>query len=176
MTKAEVAKLLAVLQYAYPNGRIPADDTAISLWYQMLRDLDCQTVNTAVMGMVATLKYPPSIADIREAVARAMAEARGDPDAGQAWRTVYKAIGRYGYYRPGEARAALGERMWKAIDMVGGWSHLCSTDEIEIVSAQFERRYKAMQEQERYKTLVPLEARERMKELAGRAQRQLEGA
>ena len=118
--------------------------------------------------MCATLKFPPSIADIREAVAKAAQDARGVLSAGEAWARVKGAIGRYGWNRGEEARAALGEDIWRAVQMIGGWVEICVSDEPETVrSAQFERRYNAMIQQQGEKIQIPESVRTDMAALVG---------
>lgn len=165
MTKAETAKLLAYIAIAYPNGKVESNEPTVNLWSKFTADLTLEQATLAVDSMIATLKFPPTIADIREAVARSMADARGEPTAGEAWARVLKAVGRWGYYQPDKARAALGESLWASVQQVGGWNHLCTTDEIEIVSAQFERRYKAQAEQGRRRAQIPAQVQERMRAL-----------
>lgn len=165
MTKADTAKLLQIIIKAYPSSRLQADDDTLNLWHEMLSDLPVDIAASAAKAMIATLRFPPTIADIREAVARSISEARGDLTAGEAWAKVLKAVGRYGYYRGDEARAALGESLWASVQQIGGWSHLCTTDEVEIVSAQFERRYKVMREQEQRRMQIPAQVQDRMRAL-----------
>lgn len=168
---------MAIIAAAYPNCRIdPEDRLQRGVWHDMLGDLSYGAALLVTQAMIATLKFPPTIADIREAAARSTAEARGEPTAGEAWAKVLKAIGRYGYYRPTEARQALGERLWDAVSQAGGWTCLCTTDEIEIISAQFERRYKAAQEQQRYRLQVPQAVQDHLKALgAGTMLKQIGG-
>lgn len=163
MTKSETAKLLAYIAVAYPNGKVEPNEPTVALWSQFTADLPYEMAKLAVDSMISTLRFPPTIADIRESVARARSEACGELSAGEAWGKVRKAISRWGYYRPIEAHEALGDELWGVIEQVGGWSYLNTTeDDISTISAQFERRYKARQEQEKYRVMVPALVRERM--------------
>lgn len=166
MTKQETAQLLALLNSAYPRFKVAGSAEALSIWHEMLEDLPGEVVAVAVKRMISTLEYPPTIADIRKAVASAAQDAQGKQKAGEAWRKVIKAISDYGYYRPDEALAAIGEDAWRAVEMIGGWANLCIGEEPEsVLSAQFERRYDAMIEQQAHGIQIPASVNEDMKRL-----------
>lgn len=168
MTRDEVITLIQTIIVMYPGSKISADPLTVSVWHEMLQDLPGEVVSAATKRMCATLKFPPSIADIRENVTAAVKDARGIPAAGEAWSRVRKAISQWGYYRPDEARAALGEEIWRAVEMVGGWQELCVGDgDTAVTSAQFERRYSAMVQQEMERVQIPASVREDMQRLAG---------
>ena len=164
MTRDEVITLLQTIIVMYPGSRINADPLTVAVWHEMLRDLPGDVVSAATKRMCATLKFPPSIADICENVAQAVREAQGMPTAGEAWAKVRKALSWYGYYRPDEARKALGEEIWRAVEMVGGWREVCE-GEGTIISAQFERRYDAMVQQEMNRVQIPASVRDDMARL-----------
>ena len=166
MTRNETIQLLAMLSVSYPRFAFTPDETTVNMWHGMLKDLPGDVVGVATQRMIATLKFPPTIADIREAVANAAQDAKGSVDAGEAWRRVVKAIGLFGYYRGDQAREYLGEDIWRAVEMVGGWCDLCISEDSEAVrSAQFERRYTAMMQQHSQAIQIPASVREDMKRL-----------
>lgn len=166
MTKAETVTLIQLLIVMYPASKINDDELTIGVWHEMLEDLPAEVVGAAVKRMCAVLKFPPSIADIREAVADAARDAQGTLAAGEAWARVKKAVSLYGFYRPDAARKALGERIWRAVEMIGGWQELCAGEEdTSVRSAQFERRYNAMVAQESERVQIPASVREDMKRL-----------
>ena len=166
MTKDEVITLIQTIIVIYPASTVKADELTVNVWHEMLRDLPGEVVSAATKRMCSTLKFPPSIADIRENVAQAVKEAKGIPSAGDAWAKVSKALSWYGYYRPEEARKALGEQIWRAVEMVGGWRELCE-GETAILSAQFERRYNAMVQQDMNRVQIPASVNDEMKKLVG---------
>lgn len=168
MTKAETIALLQTIIVMYPGSKINADPLTVAVWQEMLGDYPGEVVSAAVKRMCATLKFPPSIADIRENVAQAVEEARGIPTAGEAWAKVCKARSWYGYYRADEAHAALGDEIWRAIGMVGGWRELCIGEgDAAVTSAQFERRYNSMIQQAMNRIQIPASVHEEMMRLVG---------
>jgi hypothetical protein len=150
----------------YPSSRVNADPLTVAMWHEMLEDLPADVVSVAMKRMCATLKYPPSVADIREAVKDAVQDAAGIPIAGEAWARVSKAMSRWGYHRPEQARADLGEDIWRAVEMIGGWCEVCM-GERAVLSAQFERRYNAMVGQRARTIQLPEGVREEMARLVG---------
>lgn len=168
MTREETAQLLAMLAVAYPGSKISADEMTLSLWEEMLSDLPGEVVGAATKRMIATLRFPPSVADVRQAVADAVSDADGVVSAGEAWSRVKRAVSWYGWPRGEEARKALGEDIWRAIGMVGGWQYMCQSEDDESTrSAQFERRYNAMIHQKHERIQIPESVRSDMARLVG---------
>lgn len=168
MTKIETAQMLALISAAYPRFEMRESEKTLSVWHEMLKDMPGDVVSVAVKRMISTQKFPPSIADIREAVAASVQQAKGTESAGEAWRKVTKAIGMYGYYKGEAAHEYLGERIWRAVEMIGGWADLCISEDSEAVrSAQFERRYNAMIQQQAEAIQIPASVSEDMARLMG---------
>ena len=167
MNKAETAYLLQKLIIMFPGTKLTADELTVSVWQEMLYDLPAELAMCAAMRVCAVKTFPPAIAEIRAAAAEAMEESRGALSAGEAWAKIRKAIGEYGYYRPEQARRALGEEIWRAVEMTGGWSELCMSDAGSgVLSAQFAKRYEAAQRQSRENVLIPEGLRAEMKRIA----------
>ncbi len=156
MTRAETAEMLAYIAIAYPNGKIEPNMATINLWAKFTEDVSYSDAVAAVDAYVATSPFPPAVADFRSSLTKIKTEARGDLSAGEAWAKVWKAMSLFSYHRGDEAREWLGDRLWGAVQLVGGWSYLCTTeDDVSTLSAQFERRYKAAQEQRNYRDQIP---------------------
>lgn len=168
MTLRDTATLLQTIAAMWPTSQFRSDEMTVRVWHKMLQDMPAEVVSTAVERMASTLKFPPSIADIREAVAQATSDAQGKLSAGEAWRKVIKAISNYGCYRPDEAREYLGPDIWRAVEYIGGWTDTCLSEEPETVrSAQFERRYNAMRTQQEQLIQIPASVRDDMARLMG---------
>lgn len=66
MNRQETARLLVLINQAYPRFEIPSDkivDTA-NLWAEMFKDKPYENVSQAVKQLITELKYPPTIADV----------------------------------------------------------------------------------------------------------------
>lgn len=144
---------MRVIASAYPRSRWENFDETLEIWHEMLEDLELPVVQLALKRMIAVLKFPPSVADLREAVADLATQ--GQLTAGQAWGRINAAIRRYGFYQPEKAREDLGEDLWTMVSQVGGWTHLCESDKMDVIGAQFERRYNDMLKRRKETIQVP---------------------
>lgn len=75
MTRADVAEILAVLAAAFPEVELDTETTA-TLWEIMLADLGFDETQAAVMELIATHKWFPRIAEVRQLVVRNRLEDR----------------------------------------------------------------------------------------------------
>lgn len=165
MTKADTAKLLTIIIKAYPASRLQADDETLNLWHEMLSDLPVDIAASGTKALIATLKFPPSIADIREAVAKAMSEARGDLSVQDALAKLRRSFKLYGYYNPTGAREYLGEAIWRVVTMVAGsYVELCVLED-ENWPARFERLYNGQAAQDMRQLQIPAQVQEHLKAL-----------
>ena len=142
MEREEIKQILGIIYSVYqPNLLPPMTKELLGVWHELLQDLPVQAVKASVAAWITTNKYPPTIADIRERVARPALDAIETPE--QAWTRVYKAIGKYGRTEPDMARLELGEDLWA---MVGrDWSYYCLLLESDMPNekARFIRAYTA---------------------------------
>lgn len=90
MTRAEAAKLVAIIVTAYPNFDKFKDAQAVAstvdLWAAMFADDDARIVGLAVKKHIATNKWPPSVAELREIMLEIQRPELIAPD--QAWAAV----------------------------------------------------------------------------------------
>ncbi len=64
MKRNEAARLLTVIAAAYPN--FEPDDDKVRIWAEMMADLEYETAATALQRHIATSRFAPTIAEIRE--------------------------------------------------------------------------------------------------------------
>lgn len=168
MNKSETVAILAVISAAWPsrNGQSWVTPEVIDIWSEMFAADDPREVTAAVKGMISTQKFMPTIADVKEAMQKQRALARGDLTAGEAWEKVIKAMHRWGYYQPDKAHEMLGDEIWAVIRQCGGWA-VCCDSEMTVISAQFERRYNARKERQAYAEKLPAGLIEGVRELLG---------
>lgn len=101
MNKQEFSLFTMALKTYYPRENLLPNTQAMELWYQQLQDIPYRTAEAALNQWVATNKWSPSIADIRETAAGV---ASGEVlDWGEGWEQVLKAIRKYGLYRAEDA-------------------------------------------------------------------------
>jgi hypothetical protein len=139
MTESKIADVLALLVGSYPRQALGA--ATLNAYTVMLVDLDGDQAMRAVTELVATSKWFPSIAEIRERAAESTA---GVPDFDQAWDEVQARIQDTGYGpMPQWSSPALADSV-RAI----GWKTLCHDENQATVRAQFRDMYAKRRERE----------------------------
>jgi hypothetical protein len=133
VTKIEVQKLVAVLLAAFPSARITEGTSAV--YESMLADLDHRLANAAVQSLIATARFMPTIAEIRDAVVELQ---RGPRRAGgDAWGDVLRAVSTVGRYRfPSFDDGAVAA----AVDALG-WQNICDSENQVADRARFIELY-----------------------------------
>lgn len=162
MDKKEVINLLGLAAANFPNMQERDLRPTASLWEKMLSDMPYQVAEDALIRVLATAKFFPTIADIREA-AVVNTQPRID-SAGEAYEKVLKAIRWFGSYREQEALETLDPITRKATQAIG-WKSLCLSEEPDVVRGQWRKAYEALEKREATEAKVP----ERLKQLTERA-------
>lgn len=148
MTKEEFKNILAGLMSNYPGLKI--DNTAqFNFWYESLKDIDYDVCKLGVMKMVQTLKFTPTIANIREACTVDKTVLVSD-----AWDEVMTCVRRYGSYREVDALDSMGPTTRRVVESIG-YRNLCMSENIMADRAHFIKLYEQMAERQRQDNLLP---------------------
>ena len=110
------------LKTYYPKEGLLPNQQAIELWYRQLEDIPYQLAEIALNKWVATNKWSPTIADIRESTASV---SHGEkPMWSDGWEQVQMAIRKFGM---GNATGALNsmDSLTAATVRRLGWTNLC---------------------------------------------------
>lgn len=156
MDKKEFALFASALRTYYSKENLLPNSQAMELWFRQLMDIPYPVAEATLNKWVATNKWSPSIAEIRELAAEIQ---NGKlPDWGEAWEETCKAISRYGYYRPKEALASLSPLTRKTVDRLG-FTNLCLSENPTADRANFRQCYEivAKREQEAQVLSLPLQ-------------------
>lgn len=149
MTQAEAAKLVAVMLAAFPQSKATAQTSQV--YERMLADLDYPSANAAVERLLATARFMPSIAEIRET---AMAITVGEQKpGGEAWGVVLKAIAHEGYMRVPGRDFVFSDPVTARCVAAMGWENLCNSENSHADRARFTDLYDRLAVQERRKQL-----------------------
>lgn len=65
MNKREFAEVMVIIKAAYPGSNLIPDEMSKNLWFEMLKDLEYDSVLKAVRKHIQTSPFVPTIADIR---------------------------------------------------------------------------------------------------------------
>lgn len=162
MTDAECAKLVAVMMGAFPSAKFNAQTSQV--YERMLRDLDYRAANAAVERLLATSRFMPTVADVREA---ALALTSGEiKPGGEAWGEVLRLISRYGARRYDVGwEPPIADPATRQTVAALGWVNLCDSENQVADRARFVELYdKLAASQRRSQLSEHLPATQRLRE------------
>lgn len=153
--RTEFATLMAGLKSNYPNWQFDLQDKNMMLfWYESLMDIPMQVLTAAVHKLISQEEFYPNIAKIRKAASEII---NGEPvDETEAWGLVKKAIRSFGYARAEEAYASLPVEVVQAIQAMGGWLEICSSENDEADRAHFYRTMKSINKRQELDNVVSI--------------------
>jgi hypothetical protein len=157
MTRQEALAVMAMLKTAYPtfykNFNKEDINAAVNLWATMFSEEPIQVVNEAIKALMCTLKYPPTIADVKEKIRKIT-----QPDEMtemEAWQMVRRAIS---YYHANEAFANLPSILRKIVgspNQLREWALMDVETVNSVIQSNFMRSYKAKVAQEKEYAMLP---------------------
>lgn len=169
MTEHEFDVIVKGLRAAYPNSRGFLEDNASrAIWFRFLGKLDYSTVEMAAYKHIATVKFPPTIAELLEQCSNMTMDLTKNWLDG--WNMVQRAIGKYGIYQEEAALKALEDQDPTTASIVRrmGWKSLCLSEEANVDRANFRMVYERTQEREKEMAKLPQNVQLRIEELAKR--------
>ena len=153
MDKKEFAQFVMALKTYYPRENLLPNNQAMELWYRQLQDIPYQVAEAALNKWVATNKWSPSIADIREITATVQ---KGEiPDWGEGWEQVIKAISKYGMYQIREAMESFDPITRRCVERLG-FRNICLSEDINQDRANFRMIYQQLAERKQKEQQIPV--------------------
>ncbi len=119
VSRADIAKILAILRIAYPNHPIHDAHEVVAVYHEFLRDLDRDRLALAARRHIATSRFWPTIAELRELAT----EPRNLPPFREVWRQIMAATHRYGRDRRPKLESRIAQKVLDAI----GWIRICDS-------------------------------------------------
>lgn len=155
MNKKEFAVFAAALKTYYSKEKDLLPNTqAMELWFKQLQDIPYQIAELALNKWVATNKWSPSIAEIRE---QAAAIKCGDKQLwSDGWEEVQRAIKRFGSYRETEALQSMTEITRTAVKRLG-FRNLCMSENSTADRANFRMIFEQIVEREHKTQQLPVQ-------------------
>ena len=132
MTSEEFSKFAMGLKTYFPRDALLPNAQAMELWYRQLADIPYEIAEAVLNKWVATNKWSPTIADIRE-MATEM-KTGTSIEWGEAWESVMKAVRKFGYYQKTEALDSLDDVTRRCVERVG-WTEICMTENVSVERA-----------------------------------------
>ena len=148
MEREQFKVLVKAMKAVYAQPTFIPDQDAFNVWFALLGDLPYKQAELAVQKHMATEKFPPTIADIREKAEQITSVKETEMSELEAWAMVRKAIGRSNYYAEEEF-----EKLPEACKMAVGnpsnlreWAMMDSDQVGTVEQSHFVRNYRtAMQ-------------------------------
>jgi len=153
LTKQEIGALLALATANFPSMQEKDMRPTANLWSEMLSDIPFDIAKAALIKVLATARFWPTVAEIREAAASIANPGILTP--AEAWGQVIKAVQEFGYYRSGEGMATLDQTVQKAVKAFGGFREICMSENIDVTRAQFMRIYEQYASREKEMAVLP---------------------
>ena len=136
------------LKTYYPREQLLPNEQAMELWYRELQDIPYSVAEMALRKWVATNKWSPSIADIREMNAEIT---KGEPLTwGESWEKALRAVKKYGSYQPHKALESLDPLTRQCVKSMG-YRELCLSENIMADRAHYQRIFESMSRREQTK-------------------------
>lgn len=149
MTRDEFKILVKAMKAVYTYPTFLPDQHAFDIWYEMLKDIDYKTASFAIKKYMQSEEREPSVASIRK---QAASITKHDSELNEmaAWEMVQKAIRNSGYHAKEEFEK-LPEIVQKSVISPGQLREWALTENlnIEVVSSNFMRTYRAEQAREK---------------------------
>jgi hypothetical protein len=170
MTRDETKTILTVLKAGYPNfyKEMAKEDATniVNLWSTMFASDPAAIVTEAVKSLMCTLKFPPTIADVKEKITmitqpQAMTEM-------EAWRMVMSAINYYDAVQTFERLPPILRRIVGSPNALREWATMEAETVNSVVQSNFMRSYRAVVAQEKERAMLPESTKQMISGLAER--------
>lgn len=163
MTRQEFWQFAAAIRTYYSRENILPNEQAMELWFRQLQDIPFPVAEAILSKWVATNKWSPSIADIRDGVAE-IQNGGPAPDWGEAWDQAMTAIRRFGSYDEDGALASLPPLTRETVRRLG-YKSLCWSENQVADRANFRQVYEILSKRKVETDKIPLPVRETLKAL-----------
>ena len=168
MDKKEFGLFASALRTYYPKEQILPNQQAMELWYRELQDIPFPVAEAALRQWVATNKWSPSIAEIREVAATV--QHGSVKDWGEAWEQVLTAVRKYGIYNQGKALDSMDQMTRTAAERTG-FRNICLSENIATERANFRMIYESLSAQEKSRQQIALPLQEVIKMIQANQER-----
>lgn len=151
MTTKEFAVFVKTVQSCYPRDNFLPSDESKDVWYEMLKDIPNNVMEAALKKHLATSKWAPTIAEIRENAVSVQTETK---DWSVAWEEARKAVRKFGSYQEAEALAWMTPSTAETVKRFG-YNDLCMMENPEVAKAHFRDIYMSIEARSRKDAQIP---------------------
>lgn len=137
MNKQEAAQLVALATANFPSMQDKDMAPTAQLWLTMLADLPYKLAERALVKVLMTARFFPTIADIREAARGLVEQSTKLPEPDEAWAEVMQKVTRY------STPEWSCPEIQQAVRVVG-YNAICDSENIGVERAHFFKVYEAI--------------------------------
>lgn len=144
--------LVKGLKAVYTKDNFLPDEDSVKIWFSLLKDIPYDVLNVAIQKYILTAIYPPTIAELRRLSSEIVQGQQ--PDWGESWEQVQKAVRRYGMYRQEEAMKSMDDITRKCAERIG-FRNICLSENVSVERANFRMIYENLVEREKQDDQIP---------------------
>jgi hypothetical protein len=163
MNRNEIVNLLGIATANFPRLQDKDMKPTAVLWEKSLSDISYDIAEKAMIKVLSTNKFFPTIAEIREAAAQ-LTQPR-TMDAIEAWGLIVKAIRKFGYYRQVEAMEFLPDDVAQMVRQFT-WRELCLNENPDTLRAQFRMAWDTQSKRTKEMSALPSDIKETIEGLS----------
>lgn len=156
MNKQEIVQLMSIATANFPNMQGKDMKPTAVLWEKALSDIPYDVAEKALVKVLSTSKFFPTIADIRES-ATDLTQPR-IMDAMEAWGLITEAIRKHGYYDKENGMKSLPPDVSEMVRRFG-WNELCTNTNPDTMRAQFRMAWESQSKRINEHQRLPAEIR-----------------
>lgn len=162
MTAREVMTLIAMATSVHPSLQEKDMRPTLEVWRKIIGDIPYDVAQQAVATVIASSKFFPTPAEIREAAA--LITQPRSLDYMEAWGLITDAIRKYGHYREAEALASLPADVAEMARQFG-FRNLCLNEQPEVLRGQFRMAWETRTKRQDELKKLPTEIRTMIEDL-----------
>ena len=165
MTKDEMVEIMAIITAAYPRFYDKQTDVdkiaALRLWYRHFMSISYDIMLQAADAVIATNKYPPTIAEINEKIDLLLRDNSENMSETEAWSYVSKAIKNslYNYENEFNMLPPIVQKIVHNAYQLCEWAGMDESTIQSVVASNFVRAYRSEMENVKQKLSLPKERR-----------------
>jgi hypothetical protein len=152
MTRQEIVQLLSIATANFPSTQKQDMKATLILWEKALADIPYAVAENAVIKVLSTSKYFPTIAEIRESATQLTQPRK--MDAMEAWEQIVLAIRKHGLYDQEKAMQSLSPDV-RAMAKRFTWRELCLNENPDTLRAQFRMAWETESKRHRETASLP---------------------
>jgi len=181
MTRKYLIKLLTFLansyhgKFKFPKKNKEETELLIETWYTYLKEYDHDLVKNSVKkAVIFHAEWPPTIGELVKETQELKNINEKQITSEEAWQIAKEAVRKYGFYKPKEAKESMPVSVWKAINMIGGYTYLCHSKEHDTyLRSQFIKSHNTIIEEEKELRELPSNIKEEIDSYKSKNQKQL---